>query len=120
LKALREEYIIEIFKLKNKFKKNATGENGEDKKKEAYDNLIKTIKTFIEKMTRMEKNKYMRERLFYQRENQLVLYEEANKKYHKCEDEVKDNLIKMAKVICQPNEKEFTQVLESYQLDFSN
>ncbi len=68
----------------------------------------------------MEKNKYMRERLFYQRENQIVLYEEANKKYHECEDEVKDNLIKMAKTICKPNEADFLQYLDSYQLDYTD
>jgi hypothetical protein len=120
LRSLREEYIVEIFKIKNKFQKNAGGENGKEKKDEAFRALITVIKTYIEKMTRMEKNKYMRERLFYQRENQIVLYEEANKKYHECEDEVKDNLIKMAKTICTPNEEEFTNYLSSFQIDYTD
>jgi hypothetical protein len=37
---------------------------------------------------RLEKNKYMRERIFYQREGQMVMYEEANKAYNNCENEV--------------------------------
>ena len=120
MRQLREEFIIVVFKQKNKFQKNSTGDHGQEKKDEAYKNLITAIKTYIEKMTRMEKNKYMRERLFFQRENQIVLYEEANKKYHECEDEVKDNLIKMAKTICKPNEMDFLQYLDSYQLDYTD
>jgi CHAT domain-containing protein len=120
LRSLREEYIVEVFKIKNKFAKNSTGDNGQEKKDEVYNSLITIIQSFIDKMTRMEKNKYMRERLFYQRENQIVLYEEANKKYHDCENEVKDNLIKMAKTICQPNETDFIKYLDSFKLDYTN
>lgn len=68
----------------------------------------------------MEKNKYMRERLFYQREQQIVLYEEANRKYHECDTEVKDNLIKTAKTICQPDDEEFKRQLESRQIDYQD
>jgi hypothetical protein len=42
----------------------ATGENDA-----AFIELTKKIKTNIEKMTRLEKNKYMRERIYYQRAN---------------------------------------------------
>jgi hypothetical protein len=42
---------------------------------DGYEGLIKIIKTYIERTTRLEKNKYMRERLFYQREGQIVMYE---------------------------------------------
>ena len=45
-------------------------------------------------MVRLEKNKYMRERIYYQKEQQTVLYEKANAKYHNCRDEVTDNLVK--------------------------
>jgi hypothetical protein len=120
LRKMREEYIVEIFKMKNKFQRNSTGDQGQEKKEDAYKALITTIKKYVERMTRMQKNKYMRERLFYQRENQIVLYEEANKKYHECEDEVKDNLIKMAKTICKPDEAEFADFLDQYQLDYSD
>lgn len=119
LKKLREQYINEIFKIKNKFQKNtAEGVSG-DKREEEYKRLILIIKTYIEKMTRMEKNKYMRERLFYQRENQIVLYEEANAKYHKCQDVITDNLVKQAKTIVKPDEAEFTRYLESEKIDYA-
>ena len=36
----------------------------------------------------------MRERIFYQREGQVVMYEEANKAYNGCDKEVRDNLVK--------------------------
>ena len=41
----------------------------------------------------------MRERLYYQREGQPVLYEEANRNYNNCHAEISDNLIKQAKTI---------------------
>ena len=49
----------------------------------------------------------MRERIFYQREGQMVMYEEANKSYNNCEGEVKDNLVKQAKTICNPSKEDF-------------
>jgi hypothetical protein len=45
-------------------------------------------------MTRMEKNKYMRERIFYQRNNEHGMYEESNRLYNACEEIIKDNLFK--------------------------
>ena len=69
LKVMRERYINEIFKMKNKFQKNTVKGTSNEKIAEEYKKLVMTIHTYIEKMTRMEKNKYMRERLFYHREN---------------------------------------------------
>jgi hypothetical protein len=64
IKELRESYVSELFKYKSQFDRlRATGENDQ-----AFIDLIKKIKTYIEKMTRLEKNKYMRERIYYQRE----------------------------------------------------
>ena len=78
------------------------------------------IHKYIDKLTRLEKNKYMRERLFYQRENKIVMYEEANRKYHSCEDEQKDNLTKTAKTICKPNEELFHKFLAVNNLDYED
>ena len=58
-------------------------------------------------MTRMEKNKHMRERVYYQKSNQLAMYDEANKAYLNAEKTVKDNLIKQAKTICKPSQEDF-------------
>ena len=62
--------------------------------------MIFLIKKFIEKMVRLEKNKYMRERIYYQKEQKMVLYNKANAKYQNCRDDVTDNLVKMATTIC--------------------
>jgi hypothetical protein len=120
LKKIREQYINDIFKLKNKFQKNTMPGTQDDKKDEQYTNLVKLIKIYIDKMTRMEKNKYMRERLFYQRENQIVLYEEANKKYHECQDVVSDNLIKQARTIVKPDPEEFELWLKKLDIDLKD
>lgn len=105
LRAVREEYIKALFNQKNRFAKKIA--QGEETKKEAYEDLIKLIKVFIEKTTRLEKNKYMRERIFYQRERQQVLYDEANKNYNQCNIEIEDNLVKQAKTICKPSKEDF-------------
>ena len=60
----------------------------------------------------------MRERIFYQREGQMVMYEEANKSYNNCEEEVKDNLVKQAKTICQPSKEDFDKFFGQFGLDF--
>lgn len=78
LKEVREQYILELFKQKNKFERK-TKSGKEEEKEEAYNDLIKIMQRFIEKTTRLEKNKHMRERIYYQRTNEIALYEEANK-----------------------------------------
>jgi len=47
--------------------------------------LINLIKKYVGKTVRMEKNKYMRERVFYQRSGEIVMYERANKAYNHVE-----------------------------------
>ena len=68
-------------------------------------------------MTRMEKNKYMRERIYYQRTNQHALYEEANKNYTRCGEQVSDNLVKQAKTICNPSTEEFERHFSEFHID---
>lgn len=65
-----------------------------DQKEQAYKDLLELVKRFIEKVVRMEKNKYMRERVYYQRNNEVAMYEQANKAYMNCRKDVEDNLIK--------------------------
>jgi len=63
LKKCRENYILELFKYKNEFSRCQN--KGEDERQSAYKRLVEIIKRFIERMTRLEKNKYMRERIYY-------------------------------------------------------
>ena len=100
IKACRQDYIAELFKIRNKFNRSTKDGQKPDVRQDAYKVLIQIIKRYIEKMTRLEKNKYMRERIFFQREGQLVLYDQANKAYHNAQAEVTDNLVKQAKTIC--------------------
>ena len=121
LKEVRGKYISELFQFKNKFTRRTTGVGSSDEanteKEKAYKELIIIIKKYIEKMVRLEKNKYMRERIFYQRNNEIVLYEKANKSYHNCRDQVTDNLVKQAKTICKPTQEEFAQHFEQFHVD---
>ena len=93
LKEVRQEYIGELFQIKNKFERKITSGIPEQKE-EAYKDLLELVKRFIEKVVRMEKNKYMRERVYYQRNNEVAMYEQANKAYLNCRQDVEDNLIK--------------------------
>lgn len=102
LRKVREQYIKELFGQRNKFSKRTT-----ENEPEVYEQLITIIKRYIEKMVRLEKNKYMRERIYYQNAGHVVLYEQANTRYKLCRDEVTDNLVKQAKTICKPTPEEF-------------
>lgn len=108
LKKLREEYINEVFGYKPDFEKN-TGPKVTDNetRKQAFRDLVKIIKKYIEKMVRLSKNKFMRERIYYQRSNEFALYEEANDNYNSCRAEITDNLVSQAQVICSPDPDEF-------------
>ena len=68
-------------------------------------------------MVRLEKNKYMRERIYYQNAKQTVLYEQANNRYKLCRDEVTDNLVKQAKTICKPTPEEFDKYFKQFHID---
>lgn len=120
LREMREKYINEVFGFRGIFQKKTAAGKDEATVLEAYEGLIKIIKTYIEKTTRLEKNKYMRERLFYQREGQIVMYEEANRKYHSCEEEITDNLCKQAKTVCNPDVKMFDEQLKAFKIDFDD
>ena len=120
LRDMRKAYINEVFKYRGVFQRKTAEGQDENTVNEGYDGLIKIIKSYIEKTTRLEKNKYMRERLYYQREGQIVLYEEANKNYHKCDEEVTDNLVKQAITVCQPNVQVFEEKLKAYKIDFDD
>lgn len=116
LKVLRQEYIGELFQIKNKFER-AINSGDEDKKEKAYKDLLDLVKRNIEKVVRMEKNKYMRERVYYQRNNEIAMYEAANKAYLNCRKDVEDNLIKQAKTVCKPNPQDFAKYFGDYFVD---
>ena len=66
---MREDYIKELFNYKNKFVKKVEGKTTSADKQDAYQKLVEIISRFIAKTVRLEKNKHMRERLYYQRAN---------------------------------------------------
>ena len=49
----------------------------------------------------------------------MVMYEEANKSYNNCEEEVKDNLVKQAKTICNPVKEDFEKYFSQFGVDFA-
>lgn len=55
----------------------------------------------------MEKNKYMRERVYYQKQGEVVMYERANKAYNNVRREVEDNIVKQAKIVFKPPTADF-------------
>ena len=74
--------------------------------------MLELVKRFIEKVVRMEKNKYMRERVYYQRNNEIAMYEIANRAYLTCRKDVMDNLIKQAKTVCKPDPIDWQKYLD--------
>ena len=115
LKEVRQDYIKELFHIRNKFLKRTDATE-----KEMYEKFITIIKKYIEKMVRLEKNKYMRERIYYQYSQQSVLYEQANSKYKNCSKYVTDNCIKQAKTICKPSAEEFDRYFKNIQVNEEN
>lgn len=108
LKEVRQEYITELFQIKNKFERKVKSDD-KDQKEQAYKDLLELVKRYIEKVVRMEKNKYMRERVYYQRNNEFAMYELANKAYLNCRKDVEDNLLKQAKTVCKPDPNDFQE-----------
>lgn len=49
----------------------------------------------------------MRERVYYQRTQQIAMYEKANKMYNNCKTDVEDNILKQAKTVFKPNPEDF-------------
>lgn len=64
IKKLREEFVAEMFEVKEEFQKGAYSQD-DDEKEEAYKILIEFLKKFIERFVRLDKNKFMRERVYY-------------------------------------------------------
>ena len=82
IRKMKENYIGELFKFKNKFTKQCN--QGEDDKKKAFEKLVSIINEFIDTLTKLEKSKYMRERIFYREQGQHVQMKEATKNYEQC------------------------------------
>ena len=106
IKALREEFVGEMFEVKEEFQKGAYSSD-DDEKEEAYKILIEFLKKFIEKFVRLEKNKYMRERVYYQRSGQIAMYEHANRLYNNARPNVEENIVKQAKSVMKPSPGDF-------------
>lgn len=66
IRELREEFINELFEVQEEFDEGA-GSDDQDAKDEAYKMLMAFLRKYIDKFLRLEKNKYMRERVFYQK-----------------------------------------------------
>ena len=64
LRKAREEYIQELFEKKEEFQEKID-EHDQEKKDEAYKDLIAFIRRHCDKCTRIVKNKYIRERVYY-------------------------------------------------------
>ena len=53
-----------MFEIQEEFEEGVGGDD-EDAKAEAYKSLMEFLRKYIDKFVRLEKNKYMRERVFY-------------------------------------------------------
>ena len=82
-----------MFEVKEQFQEGGFSEDN-DEKEAAYKILIEFLKRYIEKFVRLEKNKYMRERVYYQRSGQFAMYDHANRSYNNARANVEDNIIK--------------------------
>jgi hypothetical protein len=111
IKELREEFVNEMFEIQEEFDANATSDD-QDAKDEAYKLLIDFLRKYIDKFVRLEKNKFMRERVYYQRSGQIALYEQANANYNKAEKNVRDNIVKQALTVIKPDPMDWDQYKE--------
>ena len=65
-------------------------------------------------MTRLEKNKYMRERLYYQREKQTAMYDIAHRNYKNCDKIVEDNMVKQAKTVMKISKEDYDKHFKDF------
>lgn len=72
------------------------------------------IRKHCDRCTRIVKNKYIRERVYYQRTGQTALYEAANRNYLHAPREVEDNLVKQAKVVIKPPPEDFNHYFSDF------
>merc|ERR1711937_18860 len=54
----------------------------------------------------------MRERVYYQREGQIAMYEAANKKYNNCGGQNEENVILQVKTVLKPNPHDFQRYFD--------
>ena len=83
--AVTTEFVNAMFEIKDEFQDGAESED-KDTKDEAYKTLVEFVKKYIEKFVRLDKNKYMRERIYYQRSGEVANYEKANMMYNQCRE----------------------------------
>ena len=113
IKALREEFVAEMFEVKEEFDEKGFSED-ETTREEGYQILIEFLVKYIKKFIRLEKNKYMRERVYYQRSGQIALFEYANKQYNGVKKHVEDNIFRQAKSVFKPNPTDFDKYIKQF------
>ena len=52
--------------------------------------------------------------MYYQREGEVVMYEDVNKSYNNCEADITDNLVKQAKTIFKPKPEDFDKYFRQF------
>lgn len=85
----------------------------EDIRRQAYTQLAEILDKYKRQMIHLEKQKLTKERVFYLREDNTIKYEQALRKMELVDEDVNDNLTKMAKHILNPD----LDILKEYGYD---
>lgn len=102
-----------MFEVKEEFDEGAFDED-EEKKEQAYKTLIEFLSKYITRFVRLDKNKYMRERVYYQRSGQIAMYEHANKQYNRVKQSVEENIFRQARSVFKPNPQDFEKYIGEF------
>lgn len=102
IKNLRQEFVNELFNFKGPFERNSQSVKAE-KRDQAYMELAQILDKYKKKMVQLEKQRLTKERIFYLREQNDVKYNQAMNKMSMVEEDINDNLTKMAQHILKPD-----------------
>ena len=102
IKQARQDFVNQLFDFRSEFEQTQTSLD-EGTKKEGQDTLDEMLKTAIKNISKLEKSKLARMRVFYQREENESKYQQACEAAKTVDDDTRDNLTKMAITVLSPH-----------------
>ena len=97
IRKLRQDYVNELFDLKAQFEEVvANPASSSEQILEEYKNLNEIADTYIDSIKVLEKQKYNKMKIFYQKEENQAKYDHAHMRLEELDIEIRDNMYKMA------------------------
>ncbi|CDW72291.1 UNKNOWN [Stylonychia lemnae] len=119
IKKIRQEFVNELFNLKGPFETKSQSLNPLVQLK-AHSELYKLIEKYRRKITQLEKQKLHKEMQFFLGEENQLKYQQAKDRLETIEEDVDDNLKKMAFHVMEPDVEKFHEAAQSGQYEIES